>query len=426
MVAPLAMLLLIPTVTAQGADGGTIFFANRSLPARIDAPVFAEDGTTPLEGMDFVAELWAGPDLDSLAPVSWMVPFGTGMAAGYWSAGSSAVVYVPSVAPGATAFVQVRVWEVALGATYEEARASGGRIGKSIVMALVTGGAGTPPSLPANLVGLTPFRLGDDPPAPLNAGADLDGDGQTDILWQHSTGLLSAWMMDGTALSKAAWLSPMQVSDPDWRIVGMADFNGDGKPDILWRHSRGWLSVWFMNGTTLQTSVLLSPSQISDTNWAIVATGDFNQDGQPDILWRHTDGSLSAWLMNRTSLARAVYLTPRRVTDPNWRIVGTGDFNRDGKVDILWQHSTGWLSVWYMNGTTLSNAVYLSPSCVSDTNWKVVAVGDFNHDGQADLLWRHSDGSLSVWLMDGVKLRQPVYLKPPRVADPNWVIVGPK
>jgi hypothetical protein len=30
-----------------------------------------------------------------------------------------------------------------------------------------------------------------------------------------------------------------------------------------------------------------------------------------------------------------------------------------------------------------------------------VGVGDFNGDAKADILWRHTDGSIAIWLMNG-------------------------
>jgi hypothetical protein len=46
--------------------------------------------------------------------------------------------------------------------------------------------------------------------------------------------------------------------------------------------------------------------------------------------------------------------------EPDWHIVGTGDFNHDGKSDVLWQNSSGAVSVWEMNGTSLSAAAILA------------------------------------------------------------------
>ena len=49
-----------------------------------------------------------------------------------------------------------------------------------------------------------------------------------------------------------------------------ADFNSDGKTDILWRRDDGNLGAWLMNGTTLISNVDLSPNQDSDTAWKVV------------------------------------------------------------------------------------------------------------------------------------------------------------
>jgi hypothetical protein len=60
-----------------------------------------------------------------------------------------------------------------------------------------------------------------------------------------------------------------------------------------------------------------------------------------------------------------------QVADTNWEIMGTGDFNSDGKTDILWRNkSTGQNVVWFMNGTTYSS--YAELMQVTDTNWEIV------------------------------------------------------
>jgi hypothetical protein len=58
------------------------------------------------------------------------------------------------------------------------------------------------------------------------------------------------------------------------------------------------------------------------------------------------------------------------VSDLNWRIVGTGDFNKDGNVDILWRNSSSGANyIWYMNGATHTGGVALET--VPDLNWTI-------------------------------------------------------
>ncbi len=260
---------------------------------------------------------------------------------------------------------------------------------------------------------------------------DFSGDGSFDLVWQHQTqGWPSLWRMNGVTLQGGVALSPDRVIDTDWKIVGTGDFNGDGHPDLLWQHqTQGFLAAWLMNGINAVAGVSLVPDRVADLNWKIVATGDFNGDGKRDIVWQHlSSGQLAVWLMNGTSLMDGRLLTPSVVADTAWKIVGSGDFNGDRKSDLVWQHqTTGHISIWLMNGTTLIDGVYASPNQVADTNWKIRAIGDVNGDGKPDFIWQHAaSGKLAAWLMNGVTLMSGMALAPDTVADTNWKIVGPK
>jgi hypothetical protein len=261
------------------------------------------------------------------------------------------------------------------------------------------------------------------PPPPLPSGgsaqrigADFNGDGSPDILWRdYSTGRNYVWFMDGTKRMGTAELE--SLPDLSWRIVGTGDFNRDGSTDILWRnYSTGKNMVWLMNRTS--RSSVVNVTEMRDLAWRIEGTGDFNRDGSVDILWRnYRDGSNMIWLMSGTSYRESINLTPIR--DLNWRIVGTGDFSKNGSVDILWRHhGTGNLSgsnaVWLMSGTTVTSGVYLNYK-VQDLGWRIVGTGDFNKDGSVDILWRHYGtgalgGSNAVWFMNGTNNTRGVYL----------------
>jgi len=248
------------------------------------------------------------------------------------------------------------------------------------------------------------------------ANRDFNGDGKSDILWRHTSGSLYQWQMDGTSVIGTG--SPGGAGT-DWTVVGAGDFDGDGgKADILWRHSTtGQVYVWLMNGVTLQS--LGSPGTVPDLGWQIVGVGDFNGDGKADILWRHsTTGQVYVWLMNGMSLLTPG--TPATVPDLGWQIVGVGDFDGDGKADILWRHSTtGQVYLWLMNGVTLQSLG--SPGTVPDLGWQIVGVGDFNGDGKADILWRHTSGVVYEWLLDGTSQ---IGAGSPGGAGTDWTIVG--
>jgi Immunoglobulin I-set domain len=145
------------TLTAREvAGGGLVLMANQYVNGfgTNQFPVFDVDGTTPLSGSDYVAQLYAGETLALLRPVGTPTPFQTG----FFNQGffQSENITLPVVAPGSNAFVQVRAWDATAGASYEEARALGGKFGRSEVFDIVAGGGDLPRAL---LVGLNSFSL---------------------------------------------------------------------------------------------------------------------------------------------------------------------------------------------------------------------------------------------------------------------------
>jgi hypothetical protein len=95
--------------------------------------------------------------------------------------------------------------------------------------------------------------------------------------------------------------------------------------------------------------------------------------------------------------------------DASWSIAGVGDFDHDGKSDLLWRNSNGALAIWQMNGTAITVSGNITSGGVAvapDASWHVVEIGDFNGDGHSDILWRNDNGSMVEWLMNGTAIMQ--------------------
>ena len=150
-------------VTAQSS----FRFTNRYLPVGLDAPVYDWNGAL-LSGPDWRAELYGGANPDSLSPVVQFETVVPGLREiipfdwpGYFRATPSAALVVLDVPPYGWAWLQVRVWHAALGATYEEALAR--EVGGCGASALFYARGGYPgpldPGVPAPLIGLQSFSV---------------------------------------------------------------------------------------------------------------------------------------------------------------------------------------------------------------------------------------------------------------------------
>ncbi|MEI7817262.1 MAG: FG-GAP-like repeat-containing protein, partial [Desulfuromonadales bacterium] len=260
---------------------------------------------------------------------------------------------------------------------------------------------------------------------------DFNSDGTADILWTNSTNNSSiVWYMNNvTKLTEAALPAP--PTGNGWAIVGTGDFNHDGKTDLLWRNSStGANMIYYMNGVTKLSQVTVASQA---TPWVVGGVADFDKDGNVDILWRHptaTTNNLFIWYMNGAAKkgASSAYIVRDRIAmGQPWIVAGVGDFNADGNPDILWRHPTATTNntyVWHMNGATVASAsTYLANMAQP---WIVAGVTDFNKDGKPDILWRNPNtntNNTQVWYMNGILQAGTAVNVTPDLAS-NWQIVG--
>jgi hypothetical protein len=209
-----------------------------------------------------------------------------------------------------------------------------------------------------------------DPGWKVVAAGDLSGDGRPDILFRNSAGQLDVWyvsnnvMVGGTILP--APTNSSGQTDPNWQVVGMADINGDGNQDVVFHHSlTGQNYVWyFSHGTYIGGAAL---PNASDTSWNLVAVGDFNGDGHPDLFFRKATGENYIFFLSGTTLLSGGAVG---TADPIWRVGAVADYNGDGRADLFWQNTSNQGYLWLMNGTVPTGAGYLNPT--PDANWQIV------------------------------------------------------
>jgi hypothetical protein len=278
---------------------------------------------------------------------------------------------------------------------------------------------------------------------------DFNGDRRPDVVkYNPATNQTQVWLMNGTVVESTVVLP--NAPDLNWRLQATDDFTGDGKTDLLWRnYQTGGLSVWGMNGIT-RTEPAISLGTVSDANWQVRATGDFNGDGLVDVVWRNgVTGQTVIGVLGNHTFSAWIWLP--EVTGINLNIEAAADLNDDGKLDLLWHNTlSGENLVWLMNGSTVTSISQLpspkdlnwkgwtletssskpansSPTPLPETtlsdptptgsnapaapldpnldwkNWSLESTGDFNGDRRTDLFWRNTvTGANRVWLMNGL------------------------
>ena len=120
---------------------------------------------------------------------------------------------------------------------------------------------------------------------------------------------------------------------------------------------------------------ILDPAAPVITNF-MSYSGDFNGDGKQDILWRNTQDWRGRYLVYERLVDSLKASVGKRGLD--WRIAGIADFNGDGKSDIVWQNTVnGSFGIWVMNGSSYVGYGFGSQG----DQWSIAGVADLDHTG---------------------------------------------
>jgi hypothetical protein len=223
-------------------------------------------------------------------------------------------------------------------------------------------------------------------------------DGKADIYARKSSTKVG-YELDSKGTSLAT-----RQSLGDWsgvNLVRSADLNRDGFQDWVYRTTAGavyWdhfvLNSARDDGSWVSTKIF--------TNWKtrtrIVAPGDVTGDYLPDLISVDSSGVL--WIY--PGKGNGTFSSPSRVGG-GWSqynaLVGHGDFNGDGKADLIARNkSTGAVYLYKGAGKSGTGAFAARVKVRSWPSYNAFdAVGDFTGDGKADLLIRNASGSLYVY-----------------------------
>ena len=245
---------------------------------------------------------------------------------------------------------------------------------------------------------------------------DFNADTTSDVLFRDTSGNVGQWLMQAanctnTQVSNSGVASIKSTSvfgqvPLNWSIVGQRDFVGNGSSSILWRDTAGDVGIWLttpaQNSGAQSTCGLTGGGQISSvvslgpvpTSVSVVGTGEFNSNGMGDILWEDTSGNLSVSLMNGATITST---RPVGQVPAGYTVLGA---DRRGWV-FLNNLTTNDVTIWVVScpGSATTCTFTSTDLGTAPSQWHIKAIGDLDGNSFSDIVWEDTSSNLGAWFL---------------------------